>query len=160
MPWEKTGNLRGPAGPAGGASGDIVKPTDQAVTATGQTALGGLVYAVTAAGVYYFRASLYVTTAATTTGARPGVAFTGTAPARTAYRTDTPATATTDAISHGVAGAATAAPATPLVVVVEGFVTYTSVATAPSIQLTMASEVNGSAVTVLAGSLMTVKKVT
>lgn len=164
MPWTKTGNLRGPAGergpegPAGGASGDIIKIGDQAVTVTAQTALAGLSYPVTAAGVYYFRASLYVFTAATTTGARPGVLFTGTAPSRNAYRTDTPASATTDSISHGTPGAATASTSTSMVIVVEGFASYGAGASG-AITLSMASEVAGSAVNVLTGSVMSVKKV-
>lgn len=159
MPWEKTGNIRGPAGTSGGASGDLLKPTDQAVSVAAQTALTGLAYAVNAAGTYHFRAVLYMTSALATTGARPGLAFTGTAPTRSAYRTESPSGVAAEAISHGQANATTASIAAPFVVIVEGFVTYGTPAAGTAIQPTMASEVAGSAVTVLAGSFVAIKKV-
>ena len=135
-----------------------VTSADQAVTAATQTAVTGLTDTPTAAGTYRVQALLAVTSAAATTGARPNVTATG-SPSTFAYRNEVAPTATTTAVSHGVAGTATAGLTTQTLVTIDALVRYATAPTGAAITVTMASEVAGSAVTIKAGSLLTVRKI-
>lgn len=155
-----TAGQAGPPGPTGpGAGTDYPKAADQAVSTV--AAADMLTAPIADAGTYLFRAVLLVTAAAVTTGPRPGVAYAGTAPTRQGYRTETPTAATTTALSYNTAGAAAAGLNAPHVVIVEGVATWATVpAAGTQLKVQMASEVAGSGVTVHAGSVLNVRKVT
>lgn len=137
-----------------------VVSADQAVTVVAQTNLTGLSHTVAQAGTYLVRGWLAITSAAATTGARPNVTTTGTAPATLAYRSEVATAATTSTLAHTSAGTATAGLTTPTLVLVDALVRWTSApAGGTAVVLQMASEIAGSAVTVRAGSVMTVRKV-
>ncbi len=144
---------------SGGGSNDTLYVTtgDQPVSSTAQTDITGLSAAVTAAGTYRYSGWLLIQSGSTANGVRPGVSITGTALATHAWRTETPTSAAASASSFNSPGAAAASLAGPALVKVQGVARWT-VAPSSAVSLTVASETGG-AITVLAGSHLTVRKI-
>lgn len=130
-------------------------------TATSNTDITNLNFPVAANRMYWFRAMIPFTSAATTTGAEFGVDVPGTA-TFLAWTTQYPSTATAEeftnsATDDGGVAATASATTTGNMAIVEGFC---KTPTAGNIQLRMDTEVGSSAITVKAGAFIEYRDLT
>lgn len=169
MAWGLGGNIRGPTGPTGptglqglqGPAGTGFVATDVLVAPVARTLITagdvtGLEHAIAVNQRLMFRGSLLYTAAAATTGL--GLGVNGPAGATVAARVQIAETATT--VRNGIittldgnVQALASAAATPMFALIEG--SMLAGATAGTLALRLRSEIAGSAVTILAGSFLT-----
>lgn len=163
MGWELAGNIRGPAGPAGGGGGATAKrlTTNAPTSLTAYSSISELEFTLAANAAYAFDWYLYFTAAAATTGI--GLQLAGTtllnsmragieiATSVTARTTSVVTALLTPLLTTGSAGA------TPLMAVIHG--TILTGATDGTLVPQFRSEVAGSNVTILTGSYGTLAAV-